>query len=576
MIKSSKRAQRSTPYKKKTGRLKMVRLDMMENPYGSAPSALKSLRSITEETVSAYPEYEMLIEALASHFRLPKESILVGNGSDEILQSVFDGFCNEEDKVLIPVPTFPIIPTAAQKCGAKITTINYNDDLSFPKEEFLKNLANNPKIAVIVSPNNPTGTTVDRNFILDTASHFPKTLFLVDEAYAEYSTNKSLIDEAPKRRNIIVVRTFSKAYGLAGLRCGWAVSSPEIIDVLNKLRAPYCVNSAAATAAKAALSDQKWLSQVVKKIRSERKRLKASLNLLGFRCTESDANFLLLYTGKNSRFITEALESHRILVKNLTDTHKLMEGVLRVTVGSEKDNRLLIRTLRSILPKSALILDVDGTLVDVCDSYHRVICDTVLNLTGERPSDREIYQLKSGSGYNDDIDIVCELCCRRGKSITYDEAEKVFNSLYEGSPIGTGAVKSEKLLIDVTLLKQLSEKFKLALFTGRTRLHLEFAIKRFGIERYFETILTLDEIPKTKRKPHPYGLFQIMKELGCKQGTYIGDIPDDVQCAKAAGLTAVGVVPPVRKKAIYRKALQEAGADFVLQNINDLRRVLYE
>ncbi|MCX7704083.1 MAG: histidinol-phosphate transaminase [Planctomycetota bacterium] len=574
MRKVSRRAQRSIPYVKKTGRIGKIRLDMMENPYGPAPSALKSLRTINRETLSAYPEYET--KTLSAHLGVPEECLVLGNGSDELIQSVFDAFCDEGERVLIPVPTFPIILSAARKCGARIIKVHYNDDLSFPKEKFLHTLKQNPKIAVIVSPNNPTGSSVDPQFILHTSSEFPRTLFLVDEAYAEFSKGKSLISDATKSKNIIVTRTFSKAYGLAGLRCGYAVSLPQTIAILKRVCAPYSVNAAALTAATAALSDSRWLSRTVRNILTERHRLKGALNLLGFKCVESDANFLLLYTGTKAESLTESLESKGVLVKNLSGTHPLMDGVLRITVGTESDNRSFLNALLSSIPQSLLVLDVDGTLVDVSGSYHRVIRESVLKLGEVTVSNKEIYSLKSGTGFNDDVDIVCELLRQHGKTYTYSEVEPLFNKLYEGETKGNGAIENEKLLLSPSSLESLSQRFKLAIFTGRTRHHLELLFKRFEIACYFGDVFTLDETPRNKRKPHPFGLLQLLKRTGCERGCYIGDIPDDVRCAKKAGFTAVGVIPPMRNRKTYCKALSDAGADFVLDRIEDLRRLLYE
>ena len=574
-MRKSRRAKRSRRYRKRKGRIGKVRLDMMENPFGPPPSALRALREIDTERVSAYPEDDALRLALSAHLSVAEESIILGNGSDELIQNIFDAFCEEGDAALIPQPTFSIFDIAAERAGAELLRIDYNDDLSFPKEGFVDALKRNPRIAVIVTPNNPTGTTVDRNFILDTASRFPDTLFLIDEAYAEFC-GETVIDEAPKTNNLVILRTFSKAFGLAGLRCGYAVASEKIVQVVESLRAPYVVNAVAIRAAAAALSDKEWLKQTVERIVTERRRLKGALLLRGIKTVESEANFVLANFGDEAKTVTETLEAKGILVKNISELHRLMEGMVRISVGTPEQNARLIRTLDETLPDSALIFDVDGTLVDVSGSYHLTIKECVKRLSGEEPSLGEIYELKNSSGYNDDIDIVSELCRRRGKNFSYEEIEPLFNEVYEGEPAGTGAVSNERLLVDKELLEKLSSRFRLAIFTGRSGKHLKMVTERFGIDDYFETAFVLDETPEDKRKPHPFGLLRVMERLGCARGCYIGDIPDDVRSAKAAGLIAVSVLPPVREPERYREALINAGSDFVLEEINELRRLLYE
>ena len=574
-MRKSKRAKRSRPYRKRAGRIGLVRLDMMESAFGPAPSALDALRSIDAEAVSAYPEYENLRRALASRLAVPERSVALGNGSDELIQAVFDAFCDEGDSLLLPRPTFAIFGIAAEKTGVEIVGVDYNDDLSFPKERFLEALEKKPRAAVIVTPNNPTGSSVEKEFLLEVASRFPETLFLIDEAYVEYAGG-SVAGEAARMSNLIVLRTFSKAYGLAGLRCGYAIASAETIETLQAVRAPYSVSAAAVRAARAALSDDDWLRRTVKETLAERRRLKGALLVRGIEVVETEANFVLARFGDAAAEVAGALATRGVLVKNVSDVHRLTEGMLRISVGTPEANAALIRALDEILPASALVFDVDGTLVDVGGSYHRAVVECVERFTGERVSSSEIYDLKTASGFNDDVDVARELCKRRGKTLTYEQMETVFNAVFEGEPAGTGAVSNERLLVEKDLLERLSRSFRLALFTGRSGKHLRLIADRFEIENCFDTVFVLEDTPRDRRKPHPYGLLRVMERLGCERGCYVGDIPDDVRCARAAGLTAISVVPPVREREKYRKALREAGAGFVLEDINLLRELLYE
>ena len=226
-----------------------------------------------------------------------------------------------------------------------------------------------------------------------------------------------------------------------------------------------------------------------------------------------------------------------------------------------------------VRPREALIFDVDGVLVDTVESFHAAVVETVRRLGGWKPTVEEIMRLKEAGGFNDDVDVAVELLRQRGVVVAPKQVESLFLEIYEGDPKGTGTARKERPLVERRTLEVLNFHFPLAIFTGRLRRHLVSAANRFGFHGFFKVWVCLEDTPQGKRKPHPFGLLLALARLGLTKGAYVGDIPDDMRCAKASGLTAIGVVPPYAGNS-RKKALLDAGADVVVDSVNRLPQIL--
>ena len=226
-----------------------------------------------------------------------------------------------------------------------------------------------------------------------------------------------------------------------------------------------------------------------------------------------------------------------------------------------------------VRPQEALIFDVDGVLVDTVESFHAAVIETVHRLGGWKPTIEQIMRLKEAGGFNDDVDVAMELLRQGGVVVARKQVESLFLQIYEGDPEGTGTVRKERPLVEHRTLEILKFHFRLAIFTGRLRRHMVSAANRFGLHPFFKVWVCLEDTPEDKRKPHPFGLLLALARLGLTKGAYVGDIPDDMRCAKAAALTAIAVLPPHATNS-YKKALIDAGADVVIDSVNRLPQIL--
>jgi histidinol-phosphate aminotransferase len=287
-----------------------------------------------------------LKRAIGKYVGVGADEVVMGNGSDELMDLICKAFLDPGDRVLIPLPSFSMYELACRANGG--TPIFYK----LPNFEWrageLARAAEKTKIAFVGRPNNPTGN-MPSNEALDAIASNVK-LVVIDEAYVEFARG-SVIEYARRRKNMLVLRTFSKAFGLAGLRIGYAVGNPEFIRILERIRAPFNVNRIAQTAALAALGDLKYMKCVVRQIKAERERLRRELTRLGLRVFPSEANFLMVDVGvwglSASKFC-DYLAKEKIFVRDLSGFRGAGLSFVRITVGKTRENEKLLNAIKRI------------------------------------------------------------------------------------------------------------------------------------------------------------------------------------------------------------------------------------
>jgi histidinol-phosphate aminotransferase len=324
----------------------LVKLNTNENPYPPSPLVMKALSEIKSEQLRRYPDplAEVFRKAAAEVHGVKPENIMACNGGDELLSMAIRAFCDENRPVAYPVPTYSLYPVLAKLQNCKAIEIPFNDDFSLPSGIEKTKAA----LTIICNPNAPTGSFVSPSKIADLAKKL-KGILLIDEAYIDFADDNclSLIKDFD---NLIILRSMSKGYSLAGIRFGYAVACEGLIEGLLKLKDSYNVDAAATAAATAAIKDQKVFKENVAKIKKEREILSEKLRGLKFDVPKSYSNFLLArIKGSPAKTIYEKLVSRHIYVR-FWDVPGL-ENKLRISVGTAEQNDKLIAALKEILPQ---------------------------------------------------------------------------------------------------------------------------------------------------------------------------------------------------------------------------------
>lgn len=294
------------------------------------------------------PQQNILKEALSKIKGVSKEQILLGNGSDEVLDLIFRVFCEpKEDQVIVLPPTYGMYEVLAKMNDIKLITIPLLDNFQPNSKEVVKAQNTNTKVLFLCSPNNPTANSFDPNTIEILLKEF-NGIVVIDEAYIDFSIEDSWLARLDEFPNLIVTQTLSKAYGLAGIRLGICYASHEIISILNKIKPPYNINQLTQDVALKALLNRDEVNNQITAITSERNQLIEDLEKLDIvdKVYASDANFLLVKVD-NANLRYEQLLNNGIVVRNRS-SQVLCENCLRFTIGTKDENKKLITALKSI------------------------------------------------------------------------------------------------------------------------------------------------------------------------------------------------------------------------------------
>jgi histidinol-phosphate aminotransferase len=314
-------------------------LDANENAYGSP---LKS-------NYNRYPDpLQYKVKKRLSEIKgVPPRNIFLGNGSDEAIDILFRAFCNPgKDNVITVPPTYGMYEVSANINDVELRKINLLPDYQLNMEGIAEAIDENTKIIFICSPNNPTGNSINRADIETILANF-NGLVVIDEAYINYSRQKTFIQELTDYSNLVVLQTLSKAWGLAGLRVGMAFASEEIIEVFNKVKPPYNMNEASQQLTLEALQNVDQVNNWIKESVAEREKLRAALSIMPSVITiyPSDANFILVKT-ENPKEIYQYFVEQGIIVRDRSKV-ELCEGCLRITVGTPQENKLLTEAFKN-------------------------------------------------------------------------------------------------------------------------------------------------------------------------------------------------------------------------------------
>jgi histidinol-phosphate aminotransferase len=329
------------------GRAGKLRLDFNENTMGCSPGVRRTLRKMTSTDISIYPEQETVRGELAKYFRVNETELLLTNGTDEALHLVLNVFVEPRDTVLLVEPTFAMYRFYSELAGARVRALRYDESLQFPMKQVVKELRRHPQIFFLANPNNPTGSILPERDLRQILVAATKTMFVVDEAYFEYS-GVTVLPWVRRHPNLIVTRTFSKAAGLAGLRLGCVFAHRDVASVLRNAQSPYPVNAAALLAARASIHDAAFLARTIREFRISKKTLEKGLTGLGFRIFPSAANFVLLDVGRRAGQIVAALAKRGILVRDRSADFG-GKGFVRITVGTLGETRRVLRELEAVL-----------------------------------------------------------------------------------------------------------------------------------------------------------------------------------------------------------------------------------
>jgi histidinol-phosphate aminotransferase len=332
-----------------------LRLDFNENTVGCSPSVLARLRQLTADDLARYPEREAIEARIAEFLSLDPSELLLTNGVDEAIHLLYQTYLDSGDDALIVVPTYSMYQIYAAAAGANVIGVPAGTNFEFPTKALLDRISPRTRLIAIANPNNPTGSIAPRIDLLRIASSAPNAALLVDEAYFEFY-GETLLDQCRALPNLFVARTFSKAYGLAGLRAGVLAGNPDQMHLVRRMCSPYNLNTVALVCLPEALADSGYIHEYISEVIESRKRLERTLTDFGLQYWPSHANFVLVRVGaaqtESSAFV-EAMRQRGILVRDRSNDPGCL-GCIRITLGSREQTDRLLTALEEMFQRLPL------------------------------------------------------------------------------------------------------------------------------------------------------------------------------------------------------------------------------
>ncbi|MGK0217839.1 MAG: histidinol-phosphate aminotransferase [Planctomycetota bacterium] len=551
-----------------------AQLDLSRNE-GRAPGGLVQ-PPLTAGQLAQYPDLGQLTETLATRFGLAPDRVLITAGGDDALMRTCLATLTPGANGLLTKPTFEMISRYIALAGGSLREVTWNSG-SFPLEDFLAGIDAQTRVAFVVSPNNPTGGVASAQDLIDISKALPAGLVVLDAAYAEF-TQADLTATALELGNVVVVRTFSKAWGLAGLRTGYVLGPANWIERLRASGNPYPVAAVSAELARLRLqSGEADMRDYVTQVRSERAGLAQLARDLGLCPAEPhEGNFVLLQ-GLDSEWMRSAMGSLGVATRSFPGRPELA-GALRISLPGEPQGfAQLTQSLRIALAPSAMLFDMDGVLADVSGSYRAAILSTAQDF-GVTLTSAEIDHAKQRGAANDDWVLTQTLLHQHGVEVALEEVIDRFQGHYLGGPGKSGLRERESLLVDRKLLADWSRSYRLGIVTGRPRAEALDFLERFDLLELFDAVVCRED---AELKPSPAPVRLALERLGCSRAWMLGDTRDDLVAARGAGVLPIGVLDPSAANSAAGSErerriglLLRAGAARVLLRAADLQELL--
>lgn len=507
-----------------------------------------------------YASATPLEAAYAEYLETDPANVLATTGGDDAIDRVFRAFLEPGKEVIFPTPTFEMIPDYARMAHGRIVPVEYEWG-ALPHDGILDRINERTGMVAIVCPDNPTGHAFTKNELFRLSGALPEdVLVLMDAAYVEYADSDHTLAllELP---NVLTIRSMSKAWGLAGLRIGFAVGPARKIDRLRGFGGPYPL-----TGPSIAIGIDRLMNGVdemrgnVRESRTRGKRLATTIRSAGGSPLPSQANFVLA-SFPDSRWIHRGMVAQGVLVRQFEH----LPGHVRITVPRNTEEMELVNSAlgclawRGARKPDALLFDMDGVLADVRLSYREAIARTCATY-GLKADQKLVSAVKRAGNANDDWAVTHGVLARAGIKASLEEVTSRFEEIYQGTPEMPGLRRFETLIPSHAILEELAGLTRLGIVTGRPRADARCFIHEQGIEDYFSCVVCREDGPL---KPDPTPLRIALEQLQARTAWMLGDTTDDVRAAVAAGVVPVGVVSPGQdgdEERETRMVLNNAGA----------------
>ena len=529
---------------------------------------------------ACYPDSSRLEATIARRSGVDPSRIVATAGADDAIDRIMGACLTPGSSVLLADPTFTMFQAFARNRKAETRSVPWMKG-PFPTADFV-DASSGCSLMAVVSPNNPTGMSIPVESLMALRSAAPDPMLLIDLAYVEFGceADGTTVDEVMESLRwmpkTVLVRTLSKAWGLAGLRVGWTESTRDFAERIRTAGGPFPIASSSIQTARAVLEDESSDRQVddrVRRVTRNRRETAVLLERFGCDAGESRANFLLVSDPRRSgrsEWLADGLSGLDVEVRRFQEPSLAERVRITIPVG-EVENRRLRRSLSTVLDPAAILFDLDGVLADVSESYRMAIIQTAAAF-GVQVTNREIDRIKAEGDANDDWRLTWRILGDAGVDITIEEVIDRFQRLYLGSETRAGLREREVCFVDVDRLSEATRGRSVGVVTGRPGAEARWFLERSGLDRVVGVLIARED---AALKPEPDGLIKALDALDSNDAWFFGDTVDDITAARRV---PAGRVLPIGMEVApgsgVRTTLIQAGAARVLSTGPDMIELL--
>lgn len=542
----------------------------LDSNEGAVPPAavIEHLKPGMPDILRRYPRREVLEGQLAERLGVAPEQVIVTGGSNDAIDRAVRATLCPGREMIIPTPSFEMIVRYCRLAGGEVVEVPWPGG-PLPRAAMLERIGERTGMIALVTPNNPLGCAATAADVTALAEAAPHALVLLDGAYNEFA-DEDLTAAALTQPNVIMTRTLSKAWGLAGLRVGYAVGPRALIDWLRAAGQIYNVaGPSLAIAGELLASGDELTRSYVAAVKRERAALTALLAELGFEPQESQANFVFAKCA-DPAWVRDALAGMGIGIRYFQDRADVPDGVRITCPGDAGTFERLEHALRTVRRPEAVLFDLDGVLADEGDAY----TEAVVRLCGEfgvTVTAEDVATLSKARPGLNRIEKVVHFVNAAGQAIGFDDALAALGRVYFGEDGPLGWNGPAPALVSVDWLRKLGERYRLAAITSRFRGEAARFMRFSGYDAVINVLVCADDAAP---KPSPAPLRRALGELGVERAWMVGDSGTDMEAARAAGVLPLGCVAPRRDPDERIKALTAAGAGRVLPRVQAIEELL--
>lgn len=527
-----------------------LKLDQNENIYGASKFAISTVKTVAPEEVSFYCDFEKYSKKIAEIYNLNPQNCLALNSVEDGLGIVFNTYFEKGDKFLCYNPTSKKVELLAKISGAEIKYADYKNENFTPDIEDIKNnMEFGVKICYISTPNSITGQTLRASLIEMLLKEFQNVLFVVDVSYVNFAKDidfRDYTDLVEEFSNLIIIKSYSNDYALAGLGFSLIVSNKENIENLKII--PKNNNIVCAKCAISAINDKNYIENVKTENFEAKELLYKGLLGLGYKAYKSDSNFILCDFKNYLEFYYTKLKNNKVLVKKF-ENNSPVSTCLRITVPKPSGVKYILELLK---PKDLIVFAFENTLFDVENSYYKALLKTFEYFAKYKI---EIFKIKNTKGICacSYFEALAKLLLDEGLNINLKDILKVFNGIFLGQ---NGFISKDELLIPEEILEKLSLKYDIALVCDRLKEEAIYSLKKFNIEKYFSFI-----------KADSLEISDLIIKCPHKDLSLIVSNEEILSSAKKAYIKSIGLITKKTKDSSTINNFKHYGCDdFIFEN----------